>query len=179
MGLGAGTLARYGKAGQTFRIYELDPGVIHMARSQFTYLSDSAAKIEVVEGDARIRLRDELPQHFDVLAIDAFSSDSIPTHLLTAEAASLYRRHLGERGVLLIHISNRMLKLEPVVASMAHHLGWSAQYFHSPGDATRATYDANWMVLAARPVPVPGARPATAQLVNWTDDFASIWRVLD
>jgi spermidine synthase len=179
VGLGAGTLARYGKAGQTVRIYELDPGVIHMARHWFTYLSDSPARIDIVEGDARIRLRDEPAQGFDVLAVDAFSSDSIPVHLLTSEAAVIYRRHLKDDGILLIHVSNRMLKLEPVVAAMARRIGWSAQYVHSAGDATRGTYDANWMVLAHRPLPVPGARAATPNVLNWTDDFASVWRVLE
>jgi hypothetical protein len=179
VGLGAGTLARYGKAGQSIRIYELDPGVIHMARRHFTFLADTPAQIEIVEGDARIRLRDEPPQNFDVLAVDAFSSDSIPTHLLTAEAAAIYRRHLRGSGVLLIHISNRMLRLEPVVAAMANRLGWSAQYLHSAGDAARGTYDANWMILAIEPLRLPGARPATTQLIEWTDDFASIWRVLE
>ena len=179
VGLGAGTLARYGKSGQTIRIYELDPGVIHMARRWFTYLADSPAQIQIIEGDARIRLRDEPPQNFDVLAVDAFSSDSIPVHLLTREAAAIYRRHVRDDGVLLIHISNRMLKLEPVVAAMARHIGWSAQYLHSAGDATRGTYDANWMILARAPVSLPGARPAGPQLIEWTDDFASIWRALD
>ena len=72
-----------------------------------------------------------------------------------------------------------MLKLEPVVAAMARHIGWSAQYLHSAGDATRGTYDANWMILASAPLTIPAARPATTQLIEWTDDFASIWRVLD
>jgi hypothetical protein len=179
VGLGAGTLARYGKPGQTLRIYELDPGVIHMARRWFTYLSDSPATIQIIEGDARIRLRDEPPQNFDLLAVDAFASDSIPTHLLTTEAAAIYRRHLRDDGVLLIHISNRMLKLEPVVAAMARSLGWSAQYHHAVGDTTRGTYDANWMILSRHGVPLPGARPATKLLTVWTDDFASIWRVLE
>lgn len=179
VGLGAGTLARYGQAGQTIRIYELDPGVIHMAQRWFTYLSDSPAKIEIVEGDARVRLREEASQGFDALAVDAFSSDSIPVHLLTRQAADLYRRHLRDDGVLLIHISNRMLKLEPVVTAMARRIGWSAQYVHSGGDDTRGTYDANWMVLARKPQPVPGARPAGSQVIEWTDDFASLWRVLE
>ena len=179
IGLGVGTLARYGQAGQTIRIYELDPGVIQMARRWFTYLADSPATIQIVEGDARISLRDEPPQNFDVLVVDAFSSDSIPVHLLTREAAAIYRRHLRDDGILLIHISNRMLKLEPVVAAMAKHIGWSAQYLHSPGDASRGTYDANWMILAKTPVSIPGVRPAVTQLTEWTDDFASVWRVLE
>jgi len=150
-----------------------------MARRWFTYLADSPASIEIVEGDARVSLRDEPPQNFDVLVIDAFSSDSIPVHLLTTEAADIYRRHLREGGVLLVHVSNRMLKLEPVVAAMARRLGWSAQYHHSAGDAARGTYDANWMIVAAQPLPLVGARPAGHQVIQWTDDFASIWRVLD
>ena len=179
IGLGVGTLARYAQPGQTIRIYELDPGVIQMARRWFTYLADSPATIQIIEGDARISLRDEPPQNFDVLVVDAFSSDSIPVHLLTREAAEIYRRHLRDEGVLLIHISNRMLKLEPVVAAMAKHIGWSAQYLHSPGDSSRGTYDANWMILAKSPVAIAGGRPAVTQLTEWTDDFASVWRVLE
>jgi spermidine synthase len=179
VGLGAGTLARYGKAGQSIRIYELDPAVVRMAKRWFTFLADSPARIEIIEGDARIRLRDEPAQGFNVLAVDAFSSDSIPVHLLTAEAAAIYRRHLRDDGILLIHISNRMLQIEPVVAAMARRIGWSAQYHHAAGDAARGTYDANWMVLSRVPVALPAARPATKQVIQWTDDFASIWRVLE
>lgn len=184
IGLGAGTLARYGRAGDTYRFYEINPDVTRAARQWFTFLSDAQAQIEIVEGDARQRLAAEPPQQFRVLIVDAFSSDSIPVHLLTLEAGELYRRHLAPGGLLLLHISNRMLKLEPVVNAMADHLGFAARRLDSPGDKSRAGYDANWMILARdvstlNALELPGAHTTTARPLAWTDDFASLWRVID
>ena len=124
IGLGAGTLAAYGRPGDVFRFYEINPLVIQLAQEQFTFLRDSQAKIEVVPGDARLTLeREEIqePQAlFDVLVLDAFSGDSIPVHLLTREAVALYLRRLKQpAGVIAIHISNRYLNLVPVVTKIA------------------------------------------------------------
>ncbi|MBM3795694.1 MAG: hypothetical protein FJW31_16930 [Acidobacteria bacterium] len=184
IGLGAGTLAHYGRAGDTYRFYELNPDVTRAARQWFTFLSDSQAQVEIVEGDARQRLTAEAPQQFRVLIVDAFSSDSIPVHLLKLEAGELYRRHLAPGGLLLLHISNRMLRLEPVVNAMADHLGFAARRLDSPGDKSRAGYDANWMILARDAatlsrLELPGAHATTARPLAWTDDFASLWRVID
>lgn len=189
VGLGVGTLACYGQAGDLYRFYELNPDVIRLARSRFTFLSDSPARIEIVEGDARLRLGAEANSGaplLDVLVVDAFSSDSIPVHLLTLEAAELYRRRLSREGLLLIHISNRMLRLEPVVAAMAARIGYSAWRLDTAGDKSLGGYDAHWMILAGdiQRIGRLGLNPspklvATATRATWTDDFASIWQVLE
>ena len=119
IGLGAGTLAAYGRPGDTVRFYELNPAVLALARNPFHYLNDSAARIEVALGDARVSLQREAPQGFDLLAIDAFSSDSIPVHLLTIEALDLYLRHVKPEGLIAFHTSNRYLDLPPVIARIA------------------------------------------------------------
>ncbi len=119
IGLGAGTLAAYGRPGDTVRFYELNPAVLALARNPFHYLNDSAARIEVALGDARLSLQREAPQGFDLLAIDAFSSDSIPVHLLTIEALDLYLRHVKPEGLIAFHTSNRYLDLPPVIARIA------------------------------------------------------------
>ena len=107
IGLGAGTIAAYGRSGDQIRFYDINPAVPPIARNVFTYIRDSAAHVDIVEGDARTSLAREEPQNFDVLVIDAFSGDAIPLHLLTREALDLYRRHLAPGGVLAFHISNR------------------------------------------------------------------------
>ena len=123
VGLGVGTLSAYGRAGDVVRFYELDPDVLALAKTQFSYLSSSPAAIEFVIGDARLSMERELLsgalQRYDVLAIDAFSSDSIPVHLITSEATALFFQHLKPDGILAFHISNRFLDLKPVLANIA------------------------------------------------------------
>src|SRR5690606_38737229 len=130
VGLGAGTMAAYGREGDNFRFYELDPQVIDVARQDFTYLDDSDADIELIAGDARVRLEEEITsgesKRFDVLAIDAFTSGAIPLHLLTAEAADVYAARLKDDGILAFHITNRFLDLTPVVNGIAERLGLKA-----------------------------------------------------
>src|SRR5438270_288128 len=123
VGLGAGTLAAYGKPGDVFRFYEIDPRVEVIAKNVFTYLRESKAKIEIVEGDARLSMEAEPPQQYDVIAVDAFSGDAIPVHLMTAEALRLYQRHMRPGGILAFHISNNFLDLAPVVQAEAEHAG--------------------------------------------------------
>ncbi|AGC48434.1 ferrichrome ABC transporter permease [Myxococcus stipitatus DSM 14675] len=153
LGLGVGTSAALLEKGDVGRFYEINPAVIALARGEggfFSYLGDSPAKIDVVEGDARISLEQELergePNAFDVLALDVFSSDAVPVHLLTEEAVSLYRKHLGPHGVLALHISNVHLDLVPVTLAHARRLGMHATFvFHeTQGDALRS----NWMLLS-------------------------------
>ncbi len=133
IGLGIGTLAAYGRAGDTFRFYEIDPDVIRIARDHgmFTYLRDSDADIEVVEGDARIALTAEFEkgrprQKFDILILDAFSSDSVPIHLLTREAFALYADHLAANGTIALHISSRYLKLTQLAFRLGESAGFDA-----------------------------------------------------
>ena len=127
IGLGAGTLAAYGKTSDYFRFYEINPQVLDIANNYFSYLRDSPARIDVVLGDARLSLENEAAQNFDVLAVDAFSGDAIPVHLLTHEAFALYLRHLKPEGILAVHTSNTYLNLSPVVQLLAQEAGCDAQ----------------------------------------------------
>ena len=123
IGLGTGTVAAYGNAGDVIRFYEINPLVERLARHWFTFLHDSAAKTDVVLGDARLSLGSQGPQHFNVIVVDAFSGDAIPVHLLTREALALYRRQLQPDGVIAFHVSNQYIDLEPVVAAIAANAG--------------------------------------------------------
>ncbi len=172
VGLGIGTLARYGRPGDTIRFYEINPEVTALANRYFTYLKDSFAKIEVVEGDARLSLDREPPQRYDILALDAFTSDAIPLHLLTAEAGAIYQRHLAADGFLVVHISNHILNLEPVVRALAAGMGLNAVRKDNQADGSQGINAANWMILGKTVPPTPGAS------LVWTDDHTSLWRVL-
>ena len=114
-----GSFTAWGKEGDYFRIYELDPDVVKIAREQFWYLSDSPAKIEVVVGDGRLNMERDAPQNFDLISIDAFSSGSIPIHLLTREALRAYRRHLAPGGVIVYNVTNRFVNLAPQLKLVA------------------------------------------------------------
>jgi len=186
IGLGVGTLAAYGRAGDEYRIYELNPLVLDWARTHFSYLPDSKAKIETPLGDARLVLEKEAPQGLDLLAVDAFSSDSIPVHLLTREAAQVYRRHVRDDGAIAIHISNRYLDLKGVVRQMADALGWKAMLVLDDPPESSHLYRTDWVVITgnerlirtlreqadAKELPAPvGRRP-------WTDDYNNLFEVL-
>ncbi|WP_432769264.1 MAG: fused MFS/spermidine synthase [Sphingopyxis sp.] len=202
VGLGAGTLACYRQPGQDWTIFEIDPVMVDIARdsAKFTFLSDCAPAVPIEIGDARLRIADGPAARFDILVIDAFSSDAIPLHLLTKEAIGIYARALKPDGVLLIHISNRFFGLEPVLAAEAQARGWSAAIRLDPGPA--GDYDpsgltgSNWVALTATPqrleqltgalrprdkarddgawVPL-AARPG---FERWTDDYSSTLPVL-
>jgi hypothetical protein len=128
VGLGAGAIAAYGRPTDTYRIAEIDPTVVEIARdpASFTFLADSAASIDVVVGDGRLDLETVAPGSFDLLVLDAFSSDTVPVHLLTVESFATSMRTLAPRGVIAVHISNRFIDLEPVVAAAARDLGFVA-----------------------------------------------------
>jgi SAM-dependent methyltransferase len=134
IGLGAGTIAAYGRAGDEFTFYEINPLVLQIAQQDFSFLRDSRARITFELGDARLTLERLPQQKFDLLAVDAFSSDAIPVHLLTMEAFQLYFRHLRPDGILAVHISNRHLYLEPVVAAAAQKLGKDGVLIENPDD---------------------------------------------
>lgn len=171
IGLGTGTLATYGRPGDMMRFYEINPLVIQMARLDFRYLRQSAARIEIVEGDARLRLYQEPAQHFDALIVDAFSGDSIPMHLLTREAMALYLRHLAPNGALALHISNQFLNLEPAVFALAADAGRDATTITGKPDPANAILASTWIIIPnqrpAAPPPLPAARV-------WTDDWNSL-----
>src|SRR5262249_17511391 len=134
VGLGAGTLAAYGEAGDSFRFYEINPLARQLATTFFTFLRDTPACTEIVMVDARLSLAAEPPKNFDVLAVDAFSGDAIPIHLLTREAFAIYLRHLKPDGILAIHTSNTYLNLEPVVQLLANDAGYPARWISNDDD---------------------------------------------
>ena len=187
VGLGTGTLACYRLPGQTWRYYEIDPAVLELSRTgQFTYIRDCAPGTQVVIGDARIELAKTAKGSFDVLAVDAFSSDAIPLHLMTDEAFGIYLDALAPDGVLLVHISNRYIELEPAIAALAKKRGLvTALRDDNPGGTDLTFYTASSWVLLARndraleklKVLEPGMAwkglmPAAPRA--WTDDHSSI-----
>lgn len=189
VGLGPGTIAAWGRAGDTFRFYEINPAVEQIATTWFSFLRDSAARIEVVPGDARVQLENELSlghsRDFDVIAVDAFSGDAIPLHLLTAESGDIYKRHLAPGGSLLLHISNRALDLEPVTRGLAAHMGWPAYLFLSGEHNETGESGSRWVLitdnaeLLKRPT-VAGSKSGWGDTapIGWTDDFVSLWHVV-
>jgi len=153
VGLGTGTIAAFGNEGDTYRFYEINPAVTALAKGEngyFSFLEDSPASIEIVPGDARVSLEQELargqPQDYDILAVDAFSGDSIPVHLLTVEAFETYLRHLKPQGVLAVHISNRYLDLEPLLYSLAEHFGLETALIVNPRTDS-GSYTAVWVLM--------------------------------
>ena len=191
IGLGAGTLACYARPGQAWTFFEIDPAVLRIARRQFTYLSGCAP--QATDGDRRRpAVADRLPaDSFDIFAVDAFSSDSIPLHLMTREAFALYGRMLPADGVLLVHVSNRFLQLEPVVAAIVRAEGWSGMrrdYVPAPAEAARGDAPSTWLVLTRTPARLAAVRAAAggawvpleteAGVPAWSDDFASILPVI-
>jgi hypothetical protein len=189
VGLGAGTMAAWGRLGDTFRFYEINPDVEAMARTWFTFLKDSGARTEIVLGDARVQLERELAggrsHDFDLIAVDAFSSDAIPLHLLTAECGDIYRQRLKADGLLLLHISNRALNLEPVARGLAQHLGWQPILFVSGDDYNTGESSSTWVLITgnAEFLTRTGLGRQISPWRNrapllWTDDFASLWQVL-
>jgi SAM-dependent methyltransferase len=186
IGLGAGTMAAYGRSGDYIRFYEINPAVIPIAQKVFTYLRDSGAKIDIVTGDARTSLTREQPEKFDVLVIDAFSGDAIPLHLLTTQALELYKRHLAPGGILAFHISNQHVDLEPEVALLAQAAGMKAMRVSTPNNDERGEFNATWMLVVRDPAffSVPEVfnlahQPVLNPRVRlWTDDYSSLLPIL-
>jgi spermidine synthase len=179
IGLGVGTLATYGRAGDSFRFYELNPAVIQVASVYFRFLNESAAATEVVAGDGRLALEHEPPQNFDVLILDAFSGDSIPVHLLTTQAFEVYFRHLRPGGIVAVHVTNRYLDLAPVVEALAAALRKQVRMIHSEADPPSGIYAADWS-LVADDLDWWRSRPQTIarKLPTWTDDYSNLFRIL-
>jgi hypothetical protein len=192
VGLGCGTLAAYGKPGDSIRFYEINPAVERISSEYFTYRHDSEAQVDVILGDARIRMEQEIasgqPQQFDVLAIDAFSSDAIPMHLLTRECVEVFRQSLKPDGLLCLHISNRFLDLSSVARGAAEALGWPCVRIVNRSDEAEGLSYSNWVVLTKNqqflddPEVAKGIAPWTEKdpaPVLWTDDYASLWHAID
>jgi hypothetical protein len=193
VGLGAGTLACYREDGQTWQFFEIDPLVVEIARDtgQFHFLSACAPDAKISVGDARIELGSVREDNFDVLAVDAFSSDSIPMHLMTREAFEVYDRVVSEDGVVLVHISNKFIDLEPVLSALVRDEGWHAVVrddTSAASDAEDYTYASVWVALSRdervldRIIGTTGAewRLLSSQGAPrpWTDDFASVLPLL-
>jgi len=186
IGLGTGTMAAYGRAGDYYRFYEINPLVDALARSHFSFLADSPAVVDTVLGDARQSLERDDPQRFDVLVVDAFSGDSIPVHLLTREAFAVYFRHVRPGGILAVHVSNRNLDLVPVVKHASDFYGKAARLVDSEDMDDRGLLESTWVLIsdsdavfdakefagsAAELSPESSIRP-------WTDDYSSIYAIL-
>ncbi len=191
IGLGAGSIIAYGRKGDTFRFYEINPQVVELARREFTFMSATPAGVEVVLGDGRLSLEREPSQQFDVLAMDAFSGDSIPLHLLTREAMAIYMRHLKPGGVLAFQATNRFIDIAPVVAGLAAEYELRAVlisdeagdeqegpgYWISSTDQILVT--SNRELLGAKAIR-EGGKPLAADpgFPIWTDNFNNLLRVL-
>lgn len=186
IGLGSGTIAIYGRAIDHYTFYDINPIVLHIARTKFRFLRDSPASKEIVLGDARLSLEREPSKQFDILAVDAFSGDAIPVHLLTRQAYALYWRHLKPDGVLAVHVSNKYLNLAPVVAMSAAESGKQAFLISNDAQDDKEIAASDWVLVTSRPgffeepelktvaakiAPIPGLR-------TWTDDYSNLFRIL-
>ena len=182
IGLGIGMLAAYATSQDTLRFYEIDPDVILLARRHFDFLRRSRAPLTIATGDGRLTLARE-HNHFDVLALDVFSSDAVPPHLLTVEAFALYAAQLAPDGVLLANVSNRHLSLERVVAGSARANGLACVVLESPGDEAAGLLRARWAVMARdreqlRPLlGAPARELGVPDPVTWTDQRSSLWSI--
>jgi spermidine synthase len=184
VGLGAGSLAAYARPGDLYRIYEINPLVEKLAREEFTYLSDCRGKVEIILGDARLSLEQELSQQYDLLVVDAFSGDSIPAHLLTTQALELYFRHLKPDGILALHISNAHLDLEPVVEKLGSTLRKHATFISNKEDEEKEIYTSDWVLMTSEPLNSPEIVEASEELKSnskmrvWTDDYSNLFQIL-
>jgi len=186
VGLGAGTIGVYSRPTEQWDFYDIDPAIVRIASNPmyFSFLSDcTAAPYRVIRGDARLRLAEAPPEHYGLIVMDAFSSDSVPAHLLTTEAISLYFSKLSTEGLLAFHISNRYLDLEPLLSGLSRSAGLASyiRYDDRPGDDGR--FPAMWVVVARSDSSL-GAVPNDARWrklkgeVIWTDDFSNVLSVL-
>jgi SAM-dependent methyltransferase len=188
VGVGLGTLGCYARPGERWTLFEIDPTVIDIARSQdFHFLSECLPNAPVVIGDARLRLAEAAPASFDVLVIDAFSSDAIPMHLLTKEAFAVYRRALRPGGLLMVHISNRHLELRPVIRTGGESVGMSGLLAAAAGDNSVRGFASTWTALSSDKALLERVRATEPDLwvglplgkrVHWSDDHSSILPVL-
>jgi hypothetical protein len=185
IGLGAGTIAAYGKPGDVIRFYEINPLVARIAREQFHFLDTCPAPVTVVPGDARLSLEREPPQHYDVLAVDAFSGDSIPVHLITLEAFREYFRHLKPGGVLAVHVSNKYVELSRVAGSVARALAKPVIRINDDGEGAGVS-KSDWILVGNRAGvfddpkwSVRGRSDIARDSVRlWTDDYSNLLAIL-
>ncbi|AQT69891.1 spermidine synthase [Anaerohalosphaera lusitana] len=186
VGLGVGTISTYGRPDDYIRFYEINPAVEDFAREYFTYLSDTKADTDVVIGDARLSLEAE-QNAFDLLVLDAFSSDAVPIHLLTREAFRIYLDNLKPDGIMALHISSQHLDLAPVIARLAQHFNLAGRILEPSRDNQKGTFESTWILLT------PDQQTLTARKFRlhsfplkpdkdtslWTDDFVNPLEVLE
>lgn len=186
LGLGCGTLAAYGRPGDVFRVYEINQQVVDVARREFTYLSESQARVEIILGDGRLALEREPVQNYDLLVMDAFSGDSVPVHLITREAFRAYLRHLKPGGILAVNISNRYLDLRPVMERAAAQSGRMALHFSFDPEDDSICFGADWVLILdratweTRRAHFSGGQPLEPhpRFRAWTDDFSNLLAIL-
>ena len=186
IGLGIGTISSWTQPGDTLRFYEINPQVLEIARSEFTYLKDALGKVDIALGDARLTMEREDPRAYDVIAVDAFSSDSIPVHLLTREALQVYLKHIKPTGVVAIHVSNKHLDLQPVVRRVASDLGLKVIAIENGPDDDNYVFESDWVLVtrsdafASLPVIRNHEKPhkLNTRLRLWTDDYSNLFQIL-
>jgi len=186
VGLGTGTLAAYGRKGDVYRFYELNPQVVDLARSEFTYLNDTPAQVETLLGDARLTMEREPAQRYDVLAIDAFSSDSIPVHLMTVQAMGVYLKNTKPDGVIAFHVTNRFLELAPVVKRIADEHGLHTVLIVDEADEDDDSAKTDWVLVsrsaAALSHPRITEKASPIEVIKdlrlWTDSFNNLFKIL-
>lgn len=185
IGLGAGTMAAFGKQGDQYRFYEINPQIVWVAENEFSYLRDSKANISLALGDARLSLEREDSHNFDVMVIDAFSSDSVPMHLMSAEAMEVFLKHLAPDGVIVFNVTNRYLNLTPPIQRIAREYGLISTYI-SDEPTDRIHYDSEFVLVSRDPAVMSDPRIASgATMVEdipnlgvWTDNYNNLFRIL-
>lgn len=190
VGLGTGTLATYGQAGQNITFYEIDPTVVRLSGPEgeyFTFVKESPAKVNIVLGDARLRLKEAPDHQYDLIFLDAFSSDAIPAHLITLQALQMYLTKLSEDGIIVFHISNRYLNLEPVLGNLAKEVGLAGLLIRDDDDGIPEKSSSHWVLLSRKAenfgklAEDPRWKPleTNPDLKLWTDDFTNILSIFD
>jgi spermidine synthase len=186
IGLGTGTLAAYGRDGDRYHFFEINPEVVDVARDQFYYLAESEADVEVSIGDGRLVLERSPNLELDVLVIDAFTGDAIPVHLLTEEAFATYERHLAPDGIIAVHVSNLHFDLKPVIRARADAMGSVAVFVESDEDEERNLYVSDWMLMTTNAefladpelqalwTPRLADEGESIERYLWTDDYANL-----
>lgn len=185
IGLGAGTLAVYGQKGDYYRMYEINPAIISVANTEFSFLADSHAKVDLILGDARLMLEKERPQFFDLLVVDAFSGDSVPAHLLTIEAMNVYLRHMNEGGIIAYHVTNRFLNLPPLISELSKYLGLHSVLISDKND-NPLLRDTDWVLVSKdiNSLDKESIRSRATDIKNikglqpWSDNFNNLFAIL-
>jgi len=186
VGMGVGTIAAYGKQGDLYKFYEINPKVIEIAGNFFYFLNESPAQIQIALGDARLVLERERPQQFDVLAIDAFSGDAVPVHLVTREALAVYLKHIKPDGAVAFHVTSRYLRLAPVIKQLADEVGYETVMIADSSDDNPYASDSDWVIVTRNQgfLSDPGVVKkrtvieSVAGMRTWTDDFSNLFQIL-